>query len=46
LLDKLSDIPDKKQKENKIKNLLSEMSKNNKTIKNKGTRTRPEWVLT
>jgi ATP-dependent DNA helicase RecG len=46
LLDKLSDVLDIKQKESKVKNLLQAMSKNDKSILNKGLRKKPVWKLT
>ncbi|MBI5100179.1 MAG: putative DNA binding domain-containing protein [Nitrospirae bacterium] len=46
LMDKLSDVLNENQKSNKIHNLLYEMSRRDKTIKNIGSRKRPEWVLT
>ena len=45
LLDKLSDSLNEKQKETQIKNLLAEMSKKDKTIKNSGSQQKPNWVL-
>jgi len=48
LLSKLPDIHilDEKQKLKKIKNLLNEMSRKDKTIRNSGTKRTPVWVLT
>jgi ATP-dependent DNA helicase RecG len=46
LMDKLSDVLNENQKSNKIHNLLYEMSSRDKTIKNIGSRKKPEWVLT
>ena len=43
LLDKLSDVLSEKQKKIKINNLLNEMAKRDKSIKNYGTRKTPEW---
>lgn len=45
LIDKLSDALNKKQKLSKIHNLLCEMSKKNRIIKNAGTRKKPNWIL-
>jgi len=45
LVDKLSDILDEKQKRNKISNLLSQMSKKDRTIKNRGSDKSPKWIL-
>lgn len=44
LLDKLSDALDDKQRENKIKNLLTKLRAQGK-IDNQGSRKKPEWVL-
>jgi len=44
LLNKLPEVLNETQKLNKIKNLLSEMSKKDKTIKNSGSRTSSKWV--
>ena len=44
LLDKLPEIYNKKQKEDKIHNLLTELKRKN-MIRNIGTRARPEWKL-
>lgn len=46
IIDKLSDALDEKQKRNKITNLLSEMAKKDKTIKNTGSDKKPNWILT
>lgn len=46
LLDKLSDSLNQKQKIAKVHNLLFEMSKKDKSIKNIGTNRSPKWVLT
>lgn len=46
LLSKLPDILDEKQKLKKINNLLNEMSRKDKTIRNSGTKRTPVWVLT
>jgi len=45
LLNKLPDILDEKQKKNKVNNLLYEMSKRDKTIKNIGSDKKPCWVF-
>lgn len=45
LVDKLSDTLDEKQKLAKVHNLLFEMSKKDKNIKNIGTNRQPKWVL-
>lgn len=45
LIDNLSKVLDEKQKRNKIKNLLYEMSKKDKTIKNMGSDKKSNWVL-
>ncbi|MFA5857989.1 MAG: RNA-binding domain-containing protein [Elusimicrobiota bacterium] len=45
LLDKLSDVLNEKQKRNRIRNLMYEMSKKNRSIKNSGTNKCPKWVL-
>jgi ATP-dependent DNA helicase RecG len=45
LLSKLPDILDEKQKLEKINNLLNEMSRRNKTIRNSGSDRKPRWVL-
>lgn len=45
LLDKLSDSLNQKQKIAKVHNLLFEMSKKDKSIKNIGTNRTPQWVL-
>lgn len=46
ITDKLSDALNEKQKRNKVTNLLSEMSKKDKTIKNTGSDKKPNWILT
>ncbi|MDH4162185.1 MAG: putative DNA binding domain-containing protein [Nitrospirota bacterium] len=46
LLNKLSDALSDQQKKNKISNLLAQMSRKDKTIKNKGSAKKPKWVLT
>ncbi|MBW7899452.1 Divergent AAA domain protein [Candidatus Brocadiaceae bacterium B188] len=45
LIDKLSNVLDEKQKRNKIKNLIYEMSKKDRTIKNTGSYKKPIWIL-
>ena len=45
LFSKLPDILDEEQKKNKINNLLSEMSKKDKIIKNTGSDKKPCWIL-
>lgn len=46
LLDKLSNVLNDSQKRNKIRNLLYEMSKKDKTIFNQSKSTaKPNWVL-
>lgn len=45
LLSKLPDILDEKQKNNKVNNLLYEMSKKDNAIKNIGSDKKPRWVL-
>lgn len=45
LLTKLPDVLDEKQKRNKIKNLLSELSQKDKKIKNAGSRSESKWIL-
>jgi ATP-dependent DNA helicase RecG len=45
LMDKLSDSLNDAQKRNKIRNLLSDMSKNDKSIKNIGSDKKSKWVL-
>lgn len=45
LLNKLPDILNEKQRLNKIKNLLSELSQKDKRIKNVGTRSISKWIL-
>ncbi len=46
LINKLPDILNEKQKLSKIHNLLCEMSKKDKTIKNYGSKKKPNWILT
>lgn len=43
ILDILPDVLDKKQKENKIRNLLYAMSKRDESIVNEGTNRKPQW---
>jgi ATP-dependent DNA helicase RecG len=45
LMDKLPDALDERQKRNKISNLLYAMSKKDKTIMNKGSSRKPQWIL-
>jgi ATP-dependent DNA helicase RecG len=45
IFDKLSDALDEKQKLNKIRNLLQEISKKDKAIKNIGNLKFPKWVI-
>jgi len=45
LFSKLPDILDEEQKKNKINNLLSEMSKKDKVIRNTGSDKKPCWIL-
>ncbi|MDO8301738.1 MAG: putative DNA binding domain-containing protein [Sedimentisphaerales bacterium] len=45
LLNKLSDVLDKKQKRTKIGNLLYLMSKKDKSLENIGLRSKPKWIL-
>ena len=46
-MDKLSNVLNNSQKRNKIRNLLYDMSKKDKTIYNQSKSTiKPEWVLT
>lgn len=45
LLNKLPDILNEKQRLNKVKNLLSELSQKDKRIKNVGTRSISKWIL-
>lgn len=45
LLSKLPDILDEKQKNNKVNNLLYEMSKKDNAIKNMGSDKKPRWML-
>ena len=44
ILDILPDVLDKKQKENKVRNIIYSMSKRDKSIINKGTTRYPKWV--
>ena len=43
ILDILPDILDENQKKNKVRNIVYDMSKRNKTIDNKGSRRIPIW---
>lgn len=45
ILDILPSVLDKKQKENKIRNIIYSMSKKEQLIENKGTNRNPNWVL-
>lgn len=45
LLDKLSNALDEKQKLNKVRNLLQEMSRKDNTIQNTGSFKFPKWVI-
>ncbi len=45
IFDILPAVLDKKQKENKIRNMIYSMSKKDKSIINKGTSRYPKWVL-
>ncbi|MDD3363797.1 MAG: putative DNA binding domain-containing protein [Syntrophomonas sp.] len=45
LMNKLSDTLDEKQKQNKIHNLLNTMSRKDKSIRNKESAKKPQWVL-
>jgi ATP-dependent DNA helicase RecG len=45
ILDKLSDVLDKKQKENKFRNLLCAMSRKDKTIEKSGGKQKGQWIL-
>jgi len=45
LMNKISEALDEKQKKKKINNLLYQMSKKERTIKNQGSFKKPEWVL-
>ena len=45
LLDKLSDVLDEKQKQNKIRNILYAMSRKDKTIELMGSSQTGFWVL-
>jgi len=46
LIDKLSDALNEKQKKNKIRNLIYEMSKKDKSIENISSAVKPKWILT
>ncbi len=45
LMDKLSDVLSENQKKNKIRNLISALSRKEKSIKNTGSDKKPRWVL-
>jgi len=45
ILDKLSDVLDKGQKENKFRNLLYAMSCKDKTIDKSGGKQKGQWIL-
>ena len=45
LINKLSDVLTDKQKISKIHNLISEMSKKERVIRNKGPKKKPQWIL-
>ncbi len=45
ILDILPSVLDKKQKDNKIRNIVYAMSKKDRTIENRGTQRFPKWVL-
>ena len=45
IIDKLPGILDEKQKKNKIRNLVYDMSKRKKIIRNEGTKRYPKWAL-
>ena len=45
LMSKLPDILNEKQKKIRINNLLSEMSRKDKVIKNSGSDKKPRWIL-
>ena len=45
LIDILPSVLDKKQKENKVRNIIYAMSKRDKTIENRGTNRYPIWIL-
>lgn len=45
LMDKLSNVLSREQKENKIRNLLHQMSKQDRSIRNIGAGRRSIWVL-
>ncbi|HKJ34841.1 MAG TPA: hypothetical protein VKA34_23660 [Balneolales bacterium] len=44
ILDILPDVLNKKQKANKVRNIVYSMSKKDKTIENKETNRKPKWV--
>jgi ATP-dependent DNA helicase RecG len=43
LMDKLSEILTHDEKKKRIENLLQDMSRKDKTIKNEGTKRNPKW---
>lgn len=45
LMDKLSETLNEKQKKNKIKNIINEMSRKYKTIKNIASSKNSEWIF-
>jgi ATP-dependent DNA helicase RecG len=45
LYDILPDVLSDDKKKNKIRNLLYTMSAKDETIKNEGSRTKPQWIL-
>ncbi|REC45184.1 RNA-binding domain-containing protein [Chryseobacterium sp. 5_R23647] len=45
ILDILPSVLDKKQKENKVRNIIYSMSKKEELIENKGTNRNPRWIL-
>lgn len=45
LISKLSDVLTEKQKMSKVHNLISEMAKKERIIKNSGSRRKPKWIL-
>ncbi|MNG20525.1 hypothetical protein D3C84_1047850 [compost metagenome] len=45
ILDKLSNVLDEKQKQNKLRNLLHAMSKRDKTIVKTGSSQQGRWTL-
>jgi ATP-dependent DNA helicase RecG len=45
LMDKLSDALEEKQKMNKIHNLLYEMNKKDRTIRNASSKRKSKWIL-